>query len=135
MWNIARLLPVLVEHKLGWAGLDVTDTPERAWRYANAQATGVVDPCATSPAEAAAIVEIDVADDLRWIRRPENHPSLDQAEALLEDRHTYKVARVLFRPTAYRNSDCALAGRWGRAITEFCEARRIPYVVLRETGA
>ena len=81
-------------------GLYVTDTPGRALRYANAQATGVVDPDATELAEGAAVVELE-AEISKWWRRPEDHPTLDKCETVIQ---SWTVRRICLRRHEYPNT-------------------------------
>jgi hypothetical protein len=88
-----------------WSGLCVTDTLQRAARYANARATGRVDKAVTRLMPHAAVVVIETTEEPRWWRRPEDHPSLDQAEWVVYG-DTARVVAVLCRECHYRLCDC-----------------------------
>lgn len=109
IWRMPGLLRALIARKLKKPGcpdgLYVTDTPERASRYANAQASGVVDPDATELREHAAVVAVAVASPLVWSRR--SHPaSLDVCEADLHSDHDYRVVRVEYAVCSYAKCTC-----------------------------
>jgi hypothetical protein len=94
--SISRLATAL---KVGSDGIWVTDTVARATRYANAQATGVVDPSLTQGlAEDAVILEIEC--EPMFSRRPEGHPSLDHAEDRLRV-GTYRIVAATIRFSDY----------------------------------
>ena len=64
-------------------GLYVTDTAERAQLYADAQASGEVS-LNLRHVSGSAIVELETSDEVRWSRRPDDHPSLDKCEAVIQ---------------------------------------------------
>lgn len=84
-------------------GIYVTDTTAHAARYANAQATGRVDPDATMPVEHTAIVSIDVDDAIAWTRRAESHQTLDACEAWIT---VGRIVNIERRECDYRNCTC-----------------------------
>ena len=90
--------------------LYVTDTPDRAARYANASASGKVSKNYESLREGAAIAEIETAP-VEWMRRPVSHPTLDECEAMASE---WRVTRVTLRPHAFRNT---LHGKRGNYVT------------------
>jgi phosphotransacetylase len=78
----------------------VTDTFERAARYANAQATGVVCENETSTlAEGAVVFEVETS--VRFTRRNENHGTLDVCEA---ETNSFEIIRATVRFNAYWNT-------------------------------
>lgn len=77
--------------------LCVTDTPERAARYANAQATGEVDPDATELLPGAAVVELEIPETA-WGGHGGAGASLDEVEAWVTEG---KVVGVRYALTAY----------------------------------
>jgi len=81
--------------------LFVTDTPERAARYANAQATGMVKVDVFELGVGAAIIELETSEEIKWYRRSENHSSLDQCEATIE---TFEIVSITINPDPYWNS-------------------------------
>lgn len=88
--NLDRLLRPWTEN---WSVLYVTDSIERAARYANAQATRGVDPAASTVREHAAIVTIETDQEPRWLRR-QNPTSLDECEAIIETGRIVSVEAV-----------------------------------------
>ena len=74
-------------------GLYVTDTRERAARYANAQATGIVDPNATELGEHGAIVALEIPDNTKWMRRSCGS-SLDEVETWIKHAEIISVEKV-----------------------------------------
>jgi hypothetical protein len=78
-------------------GIWVTDTAARATRYANAQATEIVDASLTQPMAENAVV-LTVECNPRWSRRPESHPSLDHCEDHVTD---YKIISAAIRFQSY----------------------------------
>jgi hypothetical protein len=97
----------------------VTDTFERAARYANAQATETVRSDAFELGEGAAVIELRAADDVKWHFRPENHNTLDQCEATIT---TWEIVSITINPTRYWNTRAnredipALIARFGDKI-------------------
>jgi len=79
---------------IGTNEIFVTDTFERAARYANAQTSGTVDPDATELMNGV-ILEIEPTSEVQWHRRPENHPTLDICEAWLSN-FVIKTAYIKF---------------------------------------
>lgn len=74
-------------------GIYVTDTIARAMRYANAQAGGLVShSLEQTQAEGTVILHIDA--EPRWLRRPDNHPSLDHCEAVVKE---YRIIKATIR--------------------------------------
>lgn len=66
--------------------LYVTNTPKRAARYGNAQATKTVSKAATKLGPRAAVVELAVPkSSIKWLKRPESHPTLDQVEDAVKE--------------------------------------------------
>lgn len=96
----------LVFKSNGW-NLYVTDTAERATRYANAQATGSVSKSYDRLAEGAAVVEVECDDD-GFIRRPESHSTLDTAETIARN---WRITRVILRTHNHSNTHY---GDWRR---------------------
>lgn len=77
----AKALSVMSgDYRRIYPGLYVTDTPERAARYANSQASGVVTRESHPLRPHAVVVTIETDEPVSWRRRPEEHPSLDQCE-------------------------------------------------------
>lgn len=86
-----------VLRKIDSGTIFVTDTRERAVRYANAQATGVVSPSLTQElAEGGVILSIECSPT--FIRRPDSHTTLDVCEAITNE---FRVVAVEVRPHAY----------------------------------
>jgi len=81
--NANRLVAAIRNNSIRQPGFYVTDSAERAARYANAQATGIVDPDAISLCEHAAVVALEIPDNTRWLRRTVSHDTLDTCEALV----------------------------------------------------
>ena len=78
-------------NNLGEATIYVTDMYQRAVRYANAQATGTVNTNMHQElAENAVVLEIEA--NPKWLRRDENHSSLDVCEACVSDYRIIKAA-------------------------------------------
>lgn len=67
-----------------WPGLFVTDTRERAARYANSQAQQEVTQQTFPLAPCAVVVAIEVKEQVKWLRRPESHSTLDICEAIIQ---------------------------------------------------
>jgi hypothetical protein len=85
----------LLRESFGDVELYVTDTPERAVRYANAQATWEVNPAMDQDlANGAAVLEIEVSESPSWSYRSENHLSLEQCEATVRE---YAIKRIYVR--------------------------------------
>lgn len=79
-WKVGSLAAG-IQVKLG--RLYVTDSPERAARYANSQADEAVTRHTFPLREHAVVLTIETSETPRWLRRPENHGSLDQCEATI----------------------------------------------------
>lgn len=78
----------------------VTDTAERAIRYANAQATGTVDANLRQKlAEGAVILEVECQP--HWLRRPESHNSLDHCEDVVTE---FTITKATVRFCEYPNT-------------------------------
>lgn len=105
LWNALKLVTAIESQQAGLKGLsfDATDTPERATRYANAQATGEADLSLTQElATYGAVIEVDVPER-EWWGRGENYiGSLDAVERSFKITEA-RVVRVIVRPTAHRN--------------------------------
>ena len=87
--NITNLIKNIGEQKIF-----ITDTMARAIRYANAQATGEVNPDMDQEmVEDTVVLEIEV-NEVDWLRRPEDHPSLDICEAQIKD---FKIKKAIIR--------------------------------------
>jgi hypothetical protein len=71
----------------------VTDTVERATRYANAQATGVVNADMNQDIAEGAIV-LFVECEPRWFNRSEDHTSLDVCEAWIKE---YRIVKATIK--------------------------------------
>jgi len=79
------------------ARLYVTDTPEKAQLYADAQATeSVSDKLRFAPASV--VIELETSDPLNWRRRSEGHNTLDTCEAVINN---WTVINVTARFTRY----------------------------------
>lgn len=91
-------------------GLFVTDTSERAQLYADAQATREVR---TAPRYAAgsAVATLRSAKDVQWMRRGDDHSTLDKCEAVIK---TWDVVEVVCYTTAsdIRASRIKIDGRY-----------------------
>ena len=87
-WKVKPLLSG--KSSEGFGGLYVTDTPERAQLYADAQASGEVDT-ALRYVPGAAVVEMEIDDSTLWYRREPDHPTLDKVEACVQ---TWTVTHV-----------------------------------------
>lgn len=87
----------------------VTDTAEDAARYANAQATRIVDADATAIGPHAAVLAFTLAGEPRWMRRPETHWTLDVCEAVINLSAVEHVEIVAMQDCDYDNcSACRL---------------------------
>lgn len=91
-------------------GLWVTDTAERAARYANARATREVDFDATSLKKHAAILVVEV-ESARWSVRQHNASksratSLDQCEALIRENTALRIVDVQYVECDYVHCQC-----------------------------
>lgn len=84
-------------------GLYVTDTAERAARYANARATGAVSQEYAEQAEHTVILSIEVTEAVRWSMRPADHPTLDQCETQVR---SGTVIAAAIRECDYWNCTC-----------------------------
>ena len=78
----------------------VTDTAERATRYANAQATGRVSKEFSALAENAALLEIETSN-VKFITRPAGHNTLDDCEAWVTG---WRIVRVTMRKSVFPNT-------------------------------
>lgn len=82
-------------------GIWTTDTIARATRYANAQATGEVNPDMNQAlAENAVILTVDCEPGF-WTRRDDNHGSLDTAETYTTE---FEIKKVAIRFAEYQNT-------------------------------
>jgi hypothetical protein len=79
-----------------WLGLWITDTPERAQLYADAQASEIVST-ELRFFEDSAVAELETTE-VKWYHRSEDHSSLDKCEATIE---AWKVRRVTVRMREY----------------------------------
>ena len=91
-------------------GLWITDTHDRASRYANARATGEVNFHATDLQPHAAVLEIEHSDP-KWSRReyndnPETATSLDQAEDLIRENSGLRVVGAKIAECGRKNCIC-----------------------------
>ena len=105
LWNAVKLVTAIESRQAGPKGLrfDATDTPERATRYANAQATGEADLSLTQElATYGALIELDVPEREWWTRGEGYTGSLDAVERSFKITEA-RVVRVAVRPTAHRN--------------------------------
>lgn len=66
-----------------YVGLCITDTAERAAKYANSRATGIVTRAGLPLKPHAAICVIETDEEISWIRRPEEYPNLNQCESCI----------------------------------------------------
>lgn len=83
------------------SGIWTTDTIARATRYANAQATGEVNPDMNQTlAENALILTLDCEPGY-WTRRDDNHGSLDTAETYTTK---FEIKKVTIRFAEYKNT-------------------------------
>lgn len=81
-------------------GIFVTDTMQRATRYANAQATGEVSlDLNQQQEEGTVILHIECEPD--FIRRPESHLSLDHCEDWIKD---YQIVKATIRFDSNKNT-------------------------------
>jgi hypothetical protein len=83
-WEMLSLVQVngdFASHRSGC--LYVTDTFEQAARYANSRATQVVTLHALPLSRCAVVFTLEVDQSVRWYRRPEDHPTLDQCEGII----------------------------------------------------
>lgn len=86
-----------------WYGLYVTDTAERATRYANAQATRTVDAQATTLAPHAAVVVMETDENIIWRRRDDNHHTLDTCETVIK---TWRIVDMIAVECDYAPCTC-----------------------------
>jgi hypothetical protein len=78
----------------------ITDTFQRAVRYANAQATGTVNPDMNQElAENAMVLEIEASP--HWKRRPDKHTSLDTCEDVVK---SFSIIKATIRFAEYENT-------------------------------
>lgn len=101
----------------------VTDTAERAARYANAQATGRVSKEFSALAENAALLEIETANDVKFITRPAEHNTLDDSEARVTG---WRIVRVTLRKSVFPHT--LYGGRGNRMSADDLERK------LRSSG-
>lgn len=107
LWNALKLVAAIESQQAGLKGLsfDATDTPERATRYANAQATGEADLSLTQElATYGALIELDVPEREWWTRGESYTGSLDAVERSFKITEA-RVVRVAVRPTAAHHND------------------------------
>ena len=91
----------LIKNLNNGRGIWTTDTPARATRYANAQATGEVNPDMSQDlAENAVILTVDCKPGY-WTRRDDNHGSLDTAETFTNE---FEIKKVTLRFAEYKNT-------------------------------
>lgn len=96
--TVANLVRLIRTGGPDW--LSVT-SEENAGRYANAQATQVVDPRYLPLAEGAVVLGVEIPDDTNFIVRPESHHTLDTLEAVVPfGRYRVVSARLRFHPYA-----------------------------------
>lgn len=102
--------------------LYITDTVERAIRYANAQATGVVSLNCPVLAEGGIVLEVECAD-VNFITRV-SPVSLDECEAVIDE---YRIVGATVRFCAYDNTIYGRAGQRlnRKQVIEFLGARGI----------
>ncbi len=74
-----------------WPGLFVTDTQERAANYANSQARQEVTQQTLPLVECAVVIAIEVDEEVKWLRRPESHDTLDKCEAIIQRGHIVEM--------------------------------------------
>lgn len=101
--NAAKLATAIREGRVtGLNALYVTDTSERAARYANAQASGEVSVDATTPGEHTAIFVLRATAPVRWRTRTSG-ASLDEREGLVQNPEILEIRTV---ECSYRNCTC-----------------------------
>lgn len=77
----------------GWGDLYVTDTFERAARYANAQATRTVSAEYQELQHGAVVVVIDTDEAVQWRTRDASHPTLDTCESTIRAGRIVDIVR------------------------------------------
>lgn len=98
-WKMASLFSG--DFSKRFPGLFVTDTFERAARYANSQSAQKVTTRTLPLSSCAVVVSIETDDPLHWLRRSEDHPSLDQCEALIQHGEIVEVCIGRPGPLSY----------------------------------
>lgn len=119
---VLALLPGSSDRFGGW--LPVTDTRERALRYANAQRTRVVEAEYGRPlAPNAIVLTLETDEAITWRRRDEGHGSLDQCEATIR---SWRVVGAEIGRSEHADASYKIDGRYLRvseivaAIGEHC---------------
>ena len=80
--------------------LYVTDTAARATRYANAQATGEVNADLDQELAPGAVI-IEITTEVNFLRRDNDHSSLDTCEAVAKQ---YQIIKATVCPPTYSNT-------------------------------
>lgn len=103
-WKMHSLMKCGGDFWKRFPGLFVTDTQDRASRYANAQASHYENISHEFlPLRACAVIcVIETEDEIKWIRRPTSHPSLDHCETIIQHG---KIVEMFIRKPVYHNSD------------------------------
>ena len=104
VWNLPRLL----RGNDSFMGLYVTDTPQRAQRYADAQTSREVSADIRALPDSV-IVELHTPEEITWSRRPEDHPTLDKAEAAIK---SWDIANVYVVGPVKENSRINVGGKY-----------------------
>lgn len=90
----------ILKNGVKYGGIYLAETPEDAARYANAQASRIVDPDATTLGRnGSAVIEFVTAEQPRWIDR-KAATSLDKRETWIDDKKL-KINRVIYSPAEY----------------------------------
>ena len=100
VWHGTSIVNLIKLLKADSSELYVTDTPDRAARYANAQATEHVSTAYERPAPGTAILEIE-SELLSWSVRGKDHNTLDTCEAVTRN---YRIVSATIRWFEYENT-------------------------------
>ena len=123
--NLQKLLSGVSQE---YPGLYVTDTYDRAKRYANAQAEGIVNPAFNSLKPGAVLVELETEESIAWRRRPDDHDTLDQCEDTIT---TWNVKRIIFCRYEYQNTMIQINNKYVNA-NEYIDSLTTRYTVTEE---